>query len=331
MMKAFIALNVLGVYAFSEEGRLLARELFNLPPGEIARRLRRAGEGLIPEEERLVASPLLQGYQVILEKPRRVEGHSTQLPNPGGERLRGSLDEVLEELGMDRGDYRRLLHSVALAMAEEELALAFSREDRRIIQEVSCLEDLDEAINLLMERVREWHALSVPSYGELAAEREKLLRKAASGGDEVLRGFAEAVADLLRYRRKLEERVGRDMEELAPNLTALVGPLLGAKLITLAKGLDGLARMPGSRIQILGAGRAFFKGRKKPPKHGIIYQHPLVRGSPRRYRGRISRSLANKIAIAARVDAHSKKPVAEDLRRMLEERIAGMQTGGAGR
>ena len=325
-MKAFIALNVLGVFAFDEEGRLIARELFPQDAIETAEKLKRAEKGLVEEEKRLIAS--LKGYEVVLEKPVDVEGFRSMTPNPAGERLRSAMDELLGELGVDKDSYRRRLHSVALAKAEKDLREAFSRRDRRIIQGVSCLEDLDEALNLLMERVREWHALSVPGYEELTADREELLRKAASGKDEVLKSFAEAVKDLLRYRRRLEDKIGKEMSEVAPNLSALVGPLLGAKLISLAKGLDNLARMPGSRIQILGAGRAFFKGRKKPPKHGAIFQHPMVRGSPPKHRGKIARSLAGKIAIAARVDAYSRRPVAEELKKSLEERLSSIAGEG---
>lgn len=319
MMKAYVALNVLGVFAFDKEGGLLARELFKDNPWEIALKLKRAEDGLIEEEEKVIA--VLQGYDVYLEKPAKVEGYKTQIPNPGGEKLRKSLDKLLEELGIERNSYRRRLNAVALAKAENDLREAFSRRDRRIIQGMSSLEDLDEALNLLLERVREWHAHSVPTYEELTADRAELLRKAASGKDEVLQGFAEAVNDLLKYRRRLEEKVGKEMAEVAPNLTALVGPLLGAKLIALARGLENLARMPGSRIQILGAGRAFFKGKKRPPKHGAIFQHPLVRGSPRKHRGKIARSLASKIAIAARVDAYSRRLIADELKKSLAERL----------
>jgi nucleolar protein 56 len=317
-MKAFVISNVLGVFAYDERGVLLGKELFPDDPAEVAHKLIMSERGLIEEEERLISR--LEGYLVFLEKPRRGEGYSILNPNPGGEQVRGHLQELLGELGVEEEEYRRRLHAVAIAKAMKELRKAFSKRDRRIIQAINCLEDLDEALNLLMERVREWHALSVPEYEELSAERETLLKKALSAEDEGLQGFAEEVNALLKYRRKLEDGIGREMSEVAPNLTTLAGPLLGAKLITLAKGLDSLAKMPASRIQILGAGRAFFKGKKRPPKHGVIFQHPLVRGSPREHRGRMARSLAAKIAIAARVDAYSGKPVAEELRRSLESR-----------
>jgi nucleolar protein 56 len=163
----------------------------------------------------------------------------------------------------------------------------------------------------------------MPRFEEATAKRGELLNRIALSDEAVLRSFAGVLARLQKYRDELESSIGKQMAEMAPNLTALAGPILGAKLIALAKGLSNLARMPGSRIQILGAGRAFFKGKKKkrPPKHGIIFQHPMVKGSPWWQRGKVARSLANKIAIAARVDAYSGGYVGEQLREELEERV----------
>ena len=71
-----------------------------------------------------------------------------------------------------------------------------------------------------------------------------------------------------------------DMSRITPNTTRIVGPLIGARLVSLAGGLDRLATLPGSTIQILGAEKAFFRFKKdggKPPKHGVIFQHPFLK------------------------------------------------------
>ena len=95
------------------------------------------------------------------------------------------------------------------------------------------------------------------------------------------------------------------MESIAPNLKLLVGSSLGAKLIAHAGGLKRLATYPSSTVQIMGAEKALFRHLKsgdRPPKYGLIYQHPQVRGSKWWNRGKIARMLASRISLAARKD-----------------------------
>jgi nucleolar protein 56 len=83
-----------------------------------------------------------------------------------------------------------------------------------------------------------------------------------------------------------------------------------------------MAMMPASTIQVLGAEKAMFRSIKtkaRPPKHGLLFQHPYVHGAPRSRRGSRARSLAAKIAIGARADVFSGEFIADDLRRQLME------------
>jgi nucleolar protein 56 len=115
------------------------------------------------------------------------------------------------------------------------------------------------------------------------------------------------------------------MTQIAPNVTKICGPTIGARLIAKAGGLEKLARAPSSTIQILGAEKAIFRAIRtgaKPPKHGVIFQHTLIHESPKWQRGRIARALASKIAIAARVDYYRKKldtSIEEDLMKRIRE------------
>ena len=114
------------------------------------------------------------------------------------------------------------------------------------------------------------------------------------------------------------------MKEVAPNVTALVGPLLGARLLSLAGSLEELAKLPASTIQVLGAEKALFRALRtggKPPKHGVIFQFPEIRRSPRWQRGKIARALATKLAIAARVDYFTGRYIGDELKKKLMERI----------
>jgi len=111
-------------------------------------------------------------------------------------------------------------------------------------------------------------------------------------------------------------------EEAAPNLSALCGSLLAAKLISKAGSLRKIAMMPASRLQVLGAEKALYRAVKthaRPPKHGLIFQHSYVNGAPRGLRGLRARHMAAKVVIAARADAFSGNFIADELKKDLEE------------
>ena len=108
--------------------------------------------------------------------------------------------------------------------------------------------------------------------------------------------------------------------EKTPNLSALLGPDLAARLMAQARGLDRLARLPASTIQVLGAERAFFehlRGNAAPPRHGLLFLHPAIQSASRYERGKLSRTLAGKVAIAARLD-RAGRPVDPSLLRAFE-------------
>ncbi len=108
----------------------------------------------------------------------------------------------------------------------------------------------------------------------------------------------------------------------------LAGPVLAARLISLAGGLEALAKMPCGTVQVLGAEDALFahlEGRGSSPKHGIIYVHEYVRGTHPEHRGSAARAFAGKLAIAARIDHYcgDRRP---DLQVELAERIERIRT-----
>lgn len=144
-----------------------------------------------------------------------------------------------------------------------------------------------------------------------------------------IRLLSDITLELFDARRRLEKYIDEAMMEVAPNVKGLVGPLLGARLIALAGGLHRLATLPASTIQVLGAEKALFRALKtggKPPKHGVIFQHPAIHRSPRWQRGKIARALAAKLAIAARIDAFTGEYKADELREQLEKRIQEIKT-----
>jgi nucleolar protein 56 len=137
-----------------------------------------------------------------------------------------------------------------------------------------------------------------------------------------MRRLAEHLLSLYAYRPELESYLASTATEVAPNLSEVAGPILAAKLVEKAGSLKKLAMMPSGTIQLLGAEKALFRSKKtrsKPPKHGLIFQHPYVHSKPRKLRGRSARTLASKLAIAARADVFSGNPIGAELRRQLDE------------
>jgi nucleolar protein 56 len=133
---------------------------------------------------------------------------------------------------------------------------------------------------------------------------------------KALQSYTQGVLDLYNERERLTEYISALAQEIAPNVIHLAGPVLGAKLIDKAGGLRRMAMMPSSTIQVLGAEKAMFralKSKAKPPKHGLLFQHPYVHSAPRDKRGSRARALAAKLAIAARADVFSGEFIADDL------------------
>jgi nucleolar protein 56 len=164
------------------------------------------------------------------------------------------------------------------------------------------------------------------------AKSQKIAKVAAAsmgadlGGEDLtqIQDMCRSVLELYGVRQSLEKYVDSVMEEVAPNTRAIGGSLLGARLLALAGGLLNLAKLPASTIQVLGAEKALFRSLKtkaRPPKHGIIFQHPLIHDGKRWQRGKIARALAGKLSIAARVDAFRGEYGGDELKADLEKRI----------
>lgn len=145
---------------------------------------------------------------------------------------------------------------------------------------------------------------------------------------EPIRRLALNLKGLYEYRKELERYISEKTMEVAPNLSELAGPILTARIIERAGGLRRLSMMPSGTIQLLGAEKAMFRALKtksKPPKHGLIFQHPVVHNSPRKTRGISARILASQLAIAARADALTGKNIGEELKRKLEMRLEDLR------
>ncbi len=246
-----------------------------------------------------------------------------------------------------------------LKKAKAAVKKEFQRRDLSAMQAVRSIDDLDHAKNVLHTRVLEWLKLNFPEMdlqneelvckivaifgkkenfeyttladvaGEVkAAELIELSEKSfgaeiTTEDSEALKELAASTLNLFETRGKIEKYTSNLAKEAFPNLSYLLDPLLAARLVTIAGGLERLAKMPASTIQLLGAEKALFKHLRrgtKPPKHGIIFQSPLVRNAKEGNRGKMARTLGAKLALAARADFYTGNFIAEKLKQSMEKR-----------
>mmetsp|Transcript_22974 Transcript_22974/g.49778 ORF Transcript_22974/g.49778 Transcript_22974/m.49778 type:complete len:545 (+) Transcript_22974:201-1835(+) len=149
--------------------------------------------------------------------------------------------------------------------------------------------------------------------------------------------FTQRMVKLAEFRKQLAAYLSDKMDVVAPNLSALIGDTVAARLISKAGSLTNLAKAPASTVQILGAEKALFRALKtkgNTPKYGLIYHSSFIGRADAKNKGRISRYLANKCSIATRIDSFADEPTSaygEKLRDQVEERLKFYETGAAPR
>ena len=263
------------------------------------------------------------------------------------EEIQSSKPQILVDAGFAESveDAASKLRDFAVQMSSLKVAETSGSPDLHMIQAINALDEIDRDINVTGARVKEWYGLHFPELENvmdsiggyarvaMAGRRDSLdadafrsagipeeriemltvVSERSRGGEisdgslEVVQTLARQVVESYKLRVRVEEHVGEVMRREAPNVTAVLGASVGARMLAKAGSLKKLAMMPSSTIQILGAEKALFRSIKTgshPPKHGLIFQHALVHAAPRWQRGRIARTIAAKTAIAARVDLH---------------------------
>jgi len=243
----------------------------------------------------------------------------------------------------DENDAMEKLREFAIQLSSSKVTEVSQSPDLHIIQAINTLDETDKIINSISSRLREWYGLHFPELDNLIdsingysqivlsgtreniskedfekagfskdkVEMLSLIKEKSRGGNiseknfAIVQSLAKQILDLFELRKNIEEHVDEQMKEEAPNISAILGTAVGARVLAHAGSLNRLGRMPASTIQILGAEKALFRSLKtgaNPPKHGILFQHAAVHAAPRWQRGKIARAVAAKAAIAARVD-----------------------------
>ena len=232
---------------------------------------------------------------------------------------------------IDEDDYYSALHEATIHTAREATTERELSDDKQLIHSIRAMDDTTRTANELAERVTEWAGSRFDEVeAGIEGARDVAARDPEGPADERLIALASRVVALDAEASDLRAFVERVVQEVAPNLTALAGPILAARLIALAGDLETLARKPSGTLQVLGAEEALFahlRGRAPSPKHGVIYTHEYVRGTHREHRGSAARALAGKLSIAARIDHYSgdRRP---ELERELDARIERIRARG---
>lgn len=235
--------------------------------------------------------------------------------------------------------FTKYLNSFYIDLTKNLIKQKLTREEF-LIQGVESIEEINKTINLVYERLIEWFGLYFPESLTKIKNIEDFIkladlkRKKSFGIDAkeidikiINEGFNQ-IKELINYKEKITNYVESLMKEFYPNLSDIATPLVGAKLISLAKGIKNLTRMASSKIQIIGAEKALFrylKTGKKPPKHGAIFKHPLISKAKKSKRGKVARVLASKISICAKMDFYgTEKEYGKKILKEIEKKLGDM-------
>ncbi len=224
------------------------------------------------------------------------------------------------------------------------------KEDSLLMQAINSIDELSRIGNIAVKRLREWYELYNPEFSKSCADNERFVseilkkpkrellqgisvREEDSMGANIPKDDVDKILELASFvdysfklRKKEEQYVEDLMKKIAPNISAVAGPLIGAKLIAASGSLKRLSELPASTVQLLGAERALFRHLRnkanRPPRHGLIVQHPLIGSAAQKDHGKVARALADKISIAAKVDYFRGEFIGDKLRKILEGKFA---------
>lgn len=341
MAPPVLATEWFGVFLYDGD-ELADQRLFPAEAPAIADRLAKIREGEVLYEETELAGTVDE----LIVPADRLAG------------LEGATRADLAEPRQDPHDHGReseLRHRAALRVAEDTVREALSDRSRHLEQAVAYLDETHEMENQMGERLVAWFKLSCPKAVERTEDHLELARLVLKHGSgaaiceakgwgparmgsplsdaelDAIRGLATSLVEQAESRAALESFIDKVAREIAPNLCKLTSPTITARLIHHAGGLRDLAMAPASTIQMLGAEDAVFQHLTEdapPPKHGAIFQHPMIHQAHPNDRGSIARAMAGKIAIAARADAFTGNDIAGELLAELKARAEEVSREG---
>ncbi|KDE05609.1 nucleolar protein 58 [Microbotryum lychnidis-dioicae p1A1 Lamole] len=320
-------------------------DMTSIGEGKVSKALKKfltdeiTGNKKLKSEKLAVAEPKLAG---AIAKKLELSVISDSTVNDLYRGIRQQLSTLLGDI--DPKDLSTMELGLSHSVSRYKLKFSPDKVDTMIVQAIALLDDLDKEINIYSMRVKEWYGWHFPEMGKIVSENityakvvkamgfrtnynttdfsailpeelEETLKSAAaiSMGTEIsdtdlnhILLLADQVISITQYRSELFDYLRNRMAAIAPNLTALVGELVGARLIAHAGSLLSLAKHPASTVQILGAEKALFRALKTKhdtPKYGLIFHASLVGQAPQKLKGKMARMVATKAALSIRLDA----------------------------
>ncbi len=298
------------------------------------------------------------GYNTLLE------AGSLELKN-----FRLNLETQLKNMGISKTKEEILTQykEINEELTKKKVSQASGHSDNIIIQIIGTLDIIKKSISLFSSQLREWYGLHFPELTDKIVEDNMLLANLVSklgardrytyenieenfelNGKKIkalqrfalnsmgaifdlgmVQGYADQIISIDSYRGDLENYLADLMEKFAPSTNAIIGSLIGAKLIAKAGSMKKLAYMPASRIQLLGAEKAlyrFLKTGEKRPKHGLIFQWNKIRSAKAHHRGKIARVVAGKLGVAIKVDYFNGEFIGDRLGKEVELKIKEIET-----
>ncbi|MCD6215974.1 MAG: NOP58 family protein [Candidatus Aenigmarchaeota archaeon] len=321
---AHICKSTIGFFAFDSKGRLIYYELFS------------------PNAENAFKKLTGNFSQSFLKS---LSGYEIKQDKIALKFMRENFRDYAISLGFAKtnSDLNRFLSELGILLTNANASISITK-DKLIIQASNTLDELTKQINVFSEHLTEWFGLHYPElkadnekYAKIVSEygaRENIPKFRKSTGikfdkcdEEIVKKYAYFICQAIAMRKQIEDYIKNSMKEICPNISSLVDPLLGARLLSKAGSLQNLAKLSSSTIQILGAEKALFRHLRnkkhiKSPKYGLIFMSKYIQNSPKHIRGKIARLVSSKLMMAARIDFYSNRfepKLKEELERAMRK------------
>lgn len=321
----YVYANILGVWVFEDNNgnyEVVDKALFK--DEQISEKHEQLEKGEILEEEKKFVQQYKQDNAELVKKniPKKILSYF---------RNRKLLQEIKEKNMM-------ILKKIISKAIKKDILL---------IQAINQIEELDKITNNIAKRLREWYGFYNPEFERAMESHEKfaelILKKSKEelleemgvkesmgidiGPEDIkaIRRIAQQIIELFALKEEQKKYVEELMSKECPNILEICGPMIGAKLIAIAGGLERLTLFPSSTIQLLGAEKALFRHMKtgsRCPKYGIILNHPFVTRAGKMEKAKAARVLADKISIASKIDYFKGEFIGKELRKEIEDKLS---------
>lgn len=338
MPQLYIYSNLAGTYVFTQGMHMIDSSVHNA--ANIVKISEMLEHGQFTDTEKSMMKKHKKGSFVYVGfKEEKLDGVKVEFDH-------GLYAKISEAMAKDRKLLSRLKeYNDVITRSKVKNSV---NEDILIIQAISSIKELERITNMIAKRLREWYAYYLPEFSESIRDNEKFaeiiskkgkdallrelkVKKEQSMGADLAKKDLDQVIELAKnlssiyaLKKKQTDYLEGMMKRYCPNMQAVAGTLIAAKLLEKAGSLKRLVEFPSSTIQVLGAEEAFFRHMKtgaKMPKYGYIHEHPFIAKADKASKGKIARALADKLSIAAKVDYFKGKFIGDKLRKMVEGKL----------